>query len=98
MTGNARTTAHQFDAGALVDIDVPADLLQESGREQSGHRAADNDCPSSHLPTSSVVYDVHPLEHHGLEVGVRRVIASGSEAIQGSAQDSGLLRRGRSSQ
>ena len=43
MSGNAGAAADQLDLGALVDVDVPADLPQERGGEQPRHRAANND-------------------------------------------------------
>ena len=43
MTGDAGAAADQLDAGALVDVDVPADLAQERGGEQPRHRAANYD-------------------------------------------------------
>ena len=50
MTRDAGAATDQFDAGALVDVDVPADLAQERGGEQSRHRAANNDGASLCAP------------------------------------------------
>ena len=46
MRGDAGAAADQFDAGAFVDVGIPADLAQERGAEQSRHRAADDDGPA----------------------------------------------------
>ena len=43
MCRDAGAAADQFDVRAFVHIDVPADLAQERGAEQSRHRAADDD-------------------------------------------------------
>ena len=43
MRGDAGAAADQFDARALVDVAIPADLAQECGAEQPRHRAADDD-------------------------------------------------------
>src|SRR5581483_3458877 len=45
MAGDAGTAADQLDPGALVDVDLPADLAQEGGGEQPRHRAANDDGP-----------------------------------------------------
>ena len=48
MAGDAGAAADQLDAGALIDVDIPADLAQERGREQTRHRAADDDGTPPH--------------------------------------------------
>src|SRR5262245_35519585 len=45
MGGDAGAAAHQLDAGALINIAVPADPAQERRGEQARHRAADDDGP-----------------------------------------------------
>ena len=46
MGGDAGAAADQLDAGALVDVAVPADPAQERGGEQARHRTADDDGPA----------------------------------------------------
>ena len=46
MTRNSGSASDKLDVRALIDIRIPCDLAQESGREQSRHRAANNDGPS----------------------------------------------------
>ena len=43
VAGDAGAAADQFDARALIDGHVPADLPQERRGEEAGHRAANDD-------------------------------------------------------
>ena len=46
MSGDAGAAADQLHARTFIDVRVPADLAQERGAEQPGHRAADDHGPA----------------------------------------------------
>ena len=51
VRGDAGAAPDQFDAGALIDIGLPADLAQERRGEQAGHGPTNDDsAPLAPLP------------------------------------------------
>src|SRR5437773_992602 len=42
MGGDPCAAAHELDSRSFIDVDVPTDLPQERGGEETRHRAADD--------------------------------------------------------
>src|SRR2546428_10016881 len=56
MRADARAARGELVGDALVDVDLPAELLQEAGGEQATERAADDDGAAAHQSAGWILF------------------------------------------
>src|SRR2546428_48895 len=56
MRADARAARRELVGDALVDVDSPAELLQEAGGEEAAERAADDDGAAAHQSAGWILF------------------------------------------